>query len=32
LNSEPTVTAFYDSDIVRSNRRDAGWIMHGGFR
>jgi hypothetical protein len=32
LNLDPVVTAFYDSDLVRSNRRDAGWIMHGGFR
>jgi hypothetical protein len=32
LNSEPTVEAFFDTDLVRSNRRDAGWIMHGGFR
>lgn len=32
LNSTPTVEAFFDTDLVRSNRRDAGWIMHGGFR
>ncbi len=32
LNMEPVVTAFFDNDIVRSKRRDAGWIMHGGFR
>ena len=32
LNSIPAVQAFYDRDIVRANRTDAGWIMHGGFR
>lgn len=32
LNAEPTVQAFFDSDIVRTRRNDAGWIMHGGFR
>jgi hypothetical protein len=32
LNSTPAVQAFYDRDIVRANRTDAGWIMHGGFR
>lgn len=31
LNSIPAVTAFFDSDIVRGNRTDASWIMHGGF-
>lgn len=31
LNSIPTVTAFFDADIVRGKRTDAGWIMHGGF-
>lgn len=32
LNLDPVVMAFYDTDLVRSNRRDAGWILHGGFR
>ena len=31
LNEEPTVEAFYDSDLVRTRRTDAGWIMNGGF-
>jgi hypothetical protein len=31
LNASPTVTLRYDSDIVRSQQHDAGWIMHGGF-
>jgi hypothetical protein len=31
LNAEPAVQAFYDTDLVRSNRTDAGWILHGGF-
>jgi hypothetical protein len=31
LNEEPTVQAFYDRDIVRARRIDAGWIMNGGF-
>lgn len=31
LNAEPQALATYDSDIVRSRRNDAGWIMHGGF-
>lgn len=31
LNSEPTVTLRYDSDLVRSQQHDAGWILHGGF-
>jgi len=32
LNSTPALQAFFDTDLVRSNRGDAGWIMHGGFR
>ena len=32
LNAEPVVTLRYDSDIVRSQQNDAGWIMSGGFR
>jgi len=31
LNAMPAVQAFYDADIVRRTRTDAGWIMHGGF-
>lgn len=31
LNSTPAVQAFFDRDLVRSRRTDAGWIMHGGF-
>lgn len=31
LNEIPDVEAFFDRDIVRSRRTDAGWIMHGGF-
>jgi hypothetical protein len=31
LNATPAVQAFYDTDLVRSNRTDAGWILHGGF-
>lgn len=31
LNSDPVVHAFFDSDLVRSNRTDAGWILSGGF-
>ena len=31
LNATPAVQAFFDSDLVRANRNDAGWIMHGGF-
>jgi hypothetical protein len=32
LNANPALQAFYDRDIVRASRTDAGWIMHGGFR
>lgn len=31
LNASPAVTAFFDSDIVRGSRTDAGWILTGGF-
>jgi len=31
LNASPVTTLRYDSDIVRSQQHDAGWIMHGGF-
>jgi hypothetical protein len=30
-NASPVVTLRYDSDIVRSQQKDAGWIMFGGF-
>jgi len=31
LNASPVVTLRYDSDIVKSQQNDAGWIIHGGF-
>ncbi len=31
LNAVPAVQAFFDRDIVRTRRTDAGWIFHGGF-
>jgi hypothetical protein len=31
LNASPAIQAFYDRDLVKSNRTDAGWILHGGF-
>ncbi len=31
LNASPIVTLRYDSEIVRSQQNDAGWIMFGGF-
>jgi hypothetical protein len=31
LNATPAVQAFFDRDIVRTRRTDAGWIFHGGF-
>jgi hypothetical protein len=31
LNASPVVTLRYDSEIVRSQQNDAGWIVHGGF-
>lgn len=31
LNALPAVQAFFDRDIVRTRRTDAGWIFHGGF-
>lgn len=31
LNQAPAIQAFYDRDIVKANRTDAGWILHGGF-
>lgn len=31
LNAAPVVTLRYDSEIVRSQQNDAGWIMNGGM-
>lgn len=31
LNASPIVTLRYDSEIVRSQQNDAGWIVNGGF-
>lgn len=31
-NASPVVTLRYDSEIVRSQTTDAGWIIHGGFQ
>lgn len=31
LNAKPAVRAKYDSELVRGNRADAGWIFHGGY-
>jgi hypothetical protein len=31
LNASPVVTLRYDSDIVKSQQNDAGWIVRGGF-
>lgn len=31
LNASPVTTLRYDSEIVRSDQKDAGWIIHGGF-
>ena len=31
LNASPVTTLRYDSDIVRSQQHDAGWIIPGGF-
>lgn len=30
-NAEPVVELRYDSELVRSQSHDAGWIIHGGF-
>jgi hypothetical protein len=32
LNAQPAVVSRYDSALVRGNRADGGWIMHGGYR
>lgn len=31
LNASPIVTLRYDTEIVKSQQNDAGWIIHGGF-
>lgn len=32
LNARPAAVAFYDRELVRGNRADGGWILHGGYR
>jgi hypothetical protein len=32
LNAKPAVESRYDRAIIRGNRPDGGWILHGGFR
>lgn len=32
LNAQPTVAAKYDRELVRGNRPDGGYILHGGYR
>lgn len=32
LNAKPAAVAQYDREIVRGNRPDGGWIVHGGYR
>lgn len=32
LNAKPQGVLRYDSELVRGNRPDGGWIMHGGYR
>lgn len=32
LNAKPAVRAKYDRALVRGNRPDGGWILHGGYR
>jgi hypothetical protein len=32
LNAKPAAVAKYDRELVRGNRPDGGWIMHGGYR
>ena len=32
LNAKPAVRSTYDRALVRGNRADAGWILHGGYR
>lgn len=32
LNAKPANVAKYDRELVRGNRPDGGWILHGGYR
>lgn len=32
LNAKPAAVARYDRELVRGNRPDGGWILHGGYR
>lgn len=32
MNARPAAVARYDRELVRGNRADGGWIMHGGYR
>jgi hypothetical protein len=32
LNAQPAVVSKYDRELVRGNRPDGGWIIHGGYR
>jgi hypothetical protein len=32
LNAKPAAVARYDRELVRGNRPDGGWIMHGGYK
>ncbi len=32
LNARPAAVSRYDRELVRGNRYDAGWILHGGYR
>lgn len=32
LNAQPTIAARYDPALLRGDRPDGGWILHGGYR
>jgi hypothetical protein len=32
LNAQPQPRAFYDTELIRNNRRDGGWVMSGGYK
>jgi hypothetical protein len=32
LNARPQAVATYDGELVRGNRPDGGWVLHGGYR
>lgn len=32
LNAKPASVAKYDREVVRGNRPDGGWVIHGGYR